>query len=257
MADTKISNFTDGVTLNATDRIAGARSPFAAASDNIYITAPYIGTYLSKNTLAAGILTTSQPMTLTQTWNAGGVTFNALLVNVTSTASAAASTLADFQLAGVSGLKLATAGPTLTLKNISGTGNYTAFRVTNDNAQNAELQCPGSAVGQATLQNNAVLSATSGVVLLSDNSSASGGTKTVAIITGGYNNSPTLTVTGGNPGIVQVAGTLRIDQTPTAVSQAVDTTINSGADGAANIGHRISINANGTTYWIPCSATAF
>lgn len=50
---------------------------------------------------------------------------------------------------------------------------------------------------------------------------------------------------------------LRVNQTPTAVSQAVDTTINSGADGAGNIGHRFSINLNGTTYWIPCSTTAF
>jgi len=50
---------------------------------------------------------------------------------------------------------------------------------------------------------------------------------------------------------------LRINQTPAAISQAVNMTLNSGADGAGNIGHRISINMNGTTYWIPASTTAF
>lgn len=53
-------------------------------------------------TIVMGTVTTSQPMTITQTWNAGAVTFNGLLVNVTNTASAAASTLIDLQLGGTS-----------------------------------------------------------------------------------------------------------------------------------------------------------
>lgn len=52
--------------------------------------------------LATGTITTSQPETLTQTWNAGGVTFTAMQVNVTDTASAAASLLADLQVGGAS-----------------------------------------------------------------------------------------------------------------------------------------------------------
>ena len=58
------------------------------------------------NTLAAGTITTSQPVSITQTWNASGVTFNGFLMNVTNTASASGSTLADFQLAGTTLMKL-------------------------------------------------------------------------------------------------------------------------------------------------------
>lgn len=56
----------------------------------------------SQVTNALGTITTSQPFTLTQTWNASGVTFNALLVNVTSSASAAGSLLQDWQVASSS-----------------------------------------------------------------------------------------------------------------------------------------------------------
>ncbi len=97
MADTAIANFTDGVTANATDRIAAVRSPFAAGDDR-YLTPTYIGNYLATGTLAAGTLTTSQPLTLTQTWNDGAVTFTGLRVAITNTASAAASLLANFEV---------------------------------------------------------------------------------------------------------------------------------------------------------------
>lgn len=50
---------------------------------------------------------------------------------------------------------------------------------------------------------------------------------------------------------------IRINQTPAAIVQVTTMTLSSGADGAGNIGHRVSINLNGTTYWIPCSTTAF
>lgn len=52
-----------------------------------------IANYLATATLAAGTITTSQPMTLTQTWNAGGVTFRGKENVFTITASAAGSTL--------------------------------------------------------------------------------------------------------------------------------------------------------------------
>lgn len=65
-------------------------------------------------TIPAGTLTASKPLTITQTWNNAGVTFNPLLVNVTDTASAAASLLADFQVAGTSKCKVDKAG-TITL----------------------------------------------------------------------------------------------------------------------------------------------
>lgn len=59
---------------------------------------------------AQGTITTSQPHTVTQTWNASGVAFNAMLVNVTNTASATASTLADWQVGGTSAAKFGKPG---------------------------------------------------------------------------------------------------------------------------------------------------
>jgi hypothetical protein len=54
-------------------------------------------------TLGGATVTTDNPiLNLTQTWNAAGVTFNAIKLNVTSTASAAASKLADLQVAAAS-----------------------------------------------------------------------------------------------------------------------------------------------------------
>jgi hypothetical protein len=53
-------------------------------------------------TIAGGAHTTSQPQTITETWNAGAVNFTAFRVNVTNIASGSASLLADFQVGGVS-----------------------------------------------------------------------------------------------------------------------------------------------------------
>jgi hypothetical protein len=53
--------------------------------------------------LTGGTVTASAPLiNATQTWNSGGVTFNGLLLNVTDTASAAASTLLDLRVGGSS-----------------------------------------------------------------------------------------------------------------------------------------------------------
>lgn len=51
--------------------------------------------------IGGATVTTSQPLlSLTQTWNAGGVTFTGISVAITSTASAAASLLMDMQVGG-------------------------------------------------------------------------------------------------------------------------------------------------------------
>lgn len=53
--------------------------------------------------LTGGSVTASNPLiSATQTWNAGAVAFSGIKVNITDTASLATSTLADFQIAGVS-----------------------------------------------------------------------------------------------------------------------------------------------------------
>lgn len=62
------------------------------------------------NTIARGTIVTSTPWTFTQTWNAGGVTFAGLVVNISNSASAAGSLLADFQLAGTSQFKVDRSG---------------------------------------------------------------------------------------------------------------------------------------------------
>ncbi len=58
-------------------------------------------------TLSGATVTTSKPLlNLAQTWNAGGVTFTGLKLNVTDTASAAASLLLDLQVASVTKFKV-------------------------------------------------------------------------------------------------------------------------------------------------------
>lgn len=61
-----------------------------------------------KNVL--GAITTSKPATFTQTWNAGGVTFNGLFANITDTASAALSLPLNIQIGSVSKLSMNKAG---------------------------------------------------------------------------------------------------------------------------------------------------
>ena len=61
--------------------------------------------------IATGTITASEPvLDLSQTWNAGGVTFTGIKLNVTNTASAAGSLLADFQVGGVSKASITVAG---------------------------------------------------------------------------------------------------------------------------------------------------
>lgn len=51
---------------------------------------------------ASGTITTSQPLSVTQTWNAGAVTFKGIDVNITDTASASGSLLMDLRVGGTS-----------------------------------------------------------------------------------------------------------------------------------------------------------
>ncbi len=74
-------------------------------------------------TLTGATQTTSFPLiTATQTWNAGAVTFTALKLNVTSTASAAASMFLDFQLAGVSQFSIDKNGNVSALNGVASVG---------------------------------------------------------------------------------------------------------------------------------------
>jgi len=62
-------------------------------------------------TVGGATVTTSNPvLDLSQTWNAGAVTFTGIKMNVTNTASAAASLLLDLQVGGVSIVNVARGG---------------------------------------------------------------------------------------------------------------------------------------------------
>lgn len=118
----------NGLLLNVTDTASVAGSTFfdfqiAAASranltkDGRLTLANGGNANTSLAVLTGGTLTTSNPvLSATQTWNAGGVTFNGLLLNVTDTASAVGSTLFDFQVGAVSRANLTRNGR-LTLAN--------------------------------------------------------------------------------------------------------------------------------------------
>lgn len=77
--------------------------------------------FTNQNTFAAGTITTSQPFTITQTWNNAGVAFNSLLVNATDTASASASLLMDLQVATVSKFKINKDGSATSIGTFTGT----------------------------------------------------------------------------------------------------------------------------------------
>lgn len=73
--------------------------------------------------LTGGTITALSPLVdMTRTWNAGGVTFTALKLNVTDTASASASLLMDLQLGGSSMIKVDKSG-NVTAPNFIGTQN--------------------------------------------------------------------------------------------------------------------------------------
>jgi hypothetical protein len=61
-------------------------------------------------TISTGSITTSAPVTISQTWNALAVAFTAFKVNATSTNSAAGSLLLDLQVGGASVFKVSKAG---------------------------------------------------------------------------------------------------------------------------------------------------
>ncbi len=89
-------------------------SGITGTANQITVT-PGIGTTTislpSAVTLTGGTVTTSTPvLNLTQTWNAGGVTFTGLLMNVTDTASATGSKLIDLQVAAASKFNVTKAG---------------------------------------------------------------------------------------------------------------------------------------------------
>lgn len=194
---------------------------------------------------------------MADTWNNVATTFTAILMNVTDTNSAAGSKLLDLQVGSVSRVSIDKTGPITVLPT---TSPFTVFKVD----ANRALYTPGG--GTFTFGDEA---GTRGVVfdmtnsnlhitnILGFQSSFSGtGSNTDT----GFSRVGAADIAAGNGTAADASanfrvGSLRINQTPTAVSNA--TLINSGADSTTNLGHRVSMNLNGTTYWIPCGSVAF
>ena len=71
-------------------------------------------------TITGGTVTVATPfLQATQSWNAAGVTFTGMKVNVTDTASASGSLLQDFQVGGVSKFSITKAGAVTAASNLS------------------------------------------------------------------------------------------------------------------------------------------
>jgi len=120
MPDTKFSALTDGITAIGTDRWGVARSPFGA-TDNRYVTPAYVSTYietlahtwLATQTITPAVNTSGlvisgfsltganaqSLLSLAGTWNTTGAPAG-ILLNITDTASDAASQLMDLKVGG-------------------------------------------------------------------------------------------------------------------------------------------------------------
>lgn len=263
----------------------------------------------TSSTFAFGTITTSQPFTISQTWNAA-VTFTGVLENYTSTSSNALSRFHEWQLAGAPKISLIKDGSqrwwSVYVNDTNGawaelttsTANTLIFG-TNGNGANAStmsglqfnvlgankadynvtdsvawvfaatVRSTGNmlcAAGNYFVHNTraGIGSPADGIHTLVNNNADNytrlqfGGTANTFPALGRSGTAlQILLADGTSGGTLQVTGTLRVDQTPATISQVTTMTFSSGADSASNIGHRISINMNGTTYWIPCSTTAF
>ena len=89
-------------------RPSAAQSEWRVAGDSNFTWSASTGLALGKPlTMTGGTVTASTPLLdLSQTWNNSGVTFTALKLNVTNTASNAQSALLDAQLGGTSIFKV-------------------------------------------------------------------------------------------------------------------------------------------------------
>jgi hypothetical protein len=107
MANTKISDLTTASALAAADV-----APFVQGGANVKATVQQIITAATGATGTNGeTVTTSKPrLDLTQTWNNVATTFTGIKLNVTDTASAAASLLMDLQVGGASRISVTKAG---------------------------------------------------------------------------------------------------------------------------------------------------
>lgn len=95
-----------GITIDADDSI----HVFGGTGNFKSIEMDSPATIVGVPTFTMGTVTTSQPLTINQTWNNASETFNSLLVDITNTNSSTSSLFFDFQENGSSKLKLTSGG---------------------------------------------------------------------------------------------------------------------------------------------------
>lgn len=110
MTDINLQTLTPDTTLPTTGFLFGADSQ-ASGSPSVFTVQSVATTLLGSTTLTGATITADAPvLNLAQTWNAGGVTFTGLKLNVTDTASAAGSLLMDWQVGGTSQFSVSKGG---------------------------------------------------------------------------------------------------------------------------------------------------
>jgi hypothetical protein len=111
MPDTKISALTAAAALSGTDPFPVVQGGVTVKSTPAAMVNFAKAGTLVPLTLTAGTVTSDTPfIAATQTWNAGAVTFNGMTVDVTDTASAAASNLLNLKVGGSTKFRVDKAG---------------------------------------------------------------------------------------------------------------------------------------------------
>jgi hypothetical protein len=101
-------NFNVATTSNANLTTTGSGTVIVSGAGGTTISGGPLTISASSATFATGSISTSQPLTLTQTWTNAATTYTGLQVNVTDTASAAASLLIDLRADGLSKFRVKT-----------------------------------------------------------------------------------------------------------------------------------------------------
>jgi hypothetical protein len=104
------ANFNVATTTAANLTATGSGTVTVSGAGGTTISGGPLTISASSATFATGSIAASQPLALTQTWTNAAVTYTGLQVNVTDTASNAASLLADFQVGGSSRFRVSKTG---------------------------------------------------------------------------------------------------------------------------------------------------
>lgn len=138
MADIDLKTETPDASLPADGFLFGADSQ-AAASPSVYTTQSVATRLLGSTTLSGTTITANAPvLDLAQTWNNAAVTFTGAKLNVTDTASNAASLLMDLQVGGTTSFQVDKSG-LIASPRVGGLGGGIVFGGTSSNGARAYI----------------------------------------------------------------------------------------------------------------------